>query len=203
MRYSKDVEDISDDCIAQFVQENAIDSFEDLYLEISNLAIKNICYENRRNAHLYKLILFADSCMINFPKNKFEIKTVITNNFLNDAVNPIFGDVVIHHSHVTDEIIDYPHNFYNKKMREALSLIPVFTHNLFSFDCFFVVKGIRFYVWRTKQLNIGGTNLTNVQYANMGDQFKFIETIKYYEQSLTSLALGATEFAKANIRQSC
>ena len=119
------------------------------------------------------------------------------------TLNPIFGDVVIHHSHVTGEIIDYPHNFYNKKVRETLSLILVFTHNLFSFDGFFAVKGIRFCVWRTKQLNIGGTNLTNVQYANMGDQVKFIETIKYYQQSLTSLALGATEFAKANIRQSC
>ena len=37
---------------------------------------------------------------------------------------------------------------------------------------------------RTKQLNIGGTNLTNVQYENIGSKVKFIDTIKYYSQSL-------------------
>ena len=141
--------------------------------------------------------------MINFPRSKFEIKTVIMNSFLNDTFNLIFGDVVIHHLHVTWEINDYPHNFCNKKVRETLNLVPVFTRNLFSFNFFFVVKGIRLCVWRTKQLNIDDKDLTNVQYANMGDQVKFVETIKYYQQSLTSLALSATEFEKANIRQFC
>ena len=45
--------------------------------------------------------------------------------------------------------------------------IPVFAHNFFSFDFFFVVKDITLCVWRTKQLNISRLNLTNVQYAKL------------------------------------
>ena len=88
-------------------------------------------------------------------------------------------------------------------MRENQNLIPAFTHNLFSFDFFFVVKGIRLSVWPTKQLNIGGNNLTNVQYANIGRQVRFIDTITYYQQSLSSLAKNTNETENINIRQPC
>ena len=37
-----EIEDISDDCIANFVEENEIDSFQDLYLEVANTRIKNV-----------------------------------------------------------------------------------------------------------------------------------------------------------------
>lgn len=50
-------------------------------------------------------------------------------------------------------------------------------------------------------LNIGGSSLTNVQYANIGNQVKLLETIKYYQQSLASLAASANEIEKANIRK--
>ena len=137
------------------------------------------------------------------PDNKFEIKTVVTKNFFNSVNDLLFGSYVIHHSHVTGEIVGYAHDFCNKKLRETQNLIPVFTHNLFSFDFFFVVKGIRLCVWRTKQLNIGGTCLTNVQYANIGSQVKFIDTMKYCQQSLSSLVKSAEENEIANIRNSC
>ena len=99
---------------------------------------------------------------MDFPQNKFEIKTVVTKEFFNNVRNLIYGGYVIHHSHVTDEIIGCAHDFCNEKIRENTYFIPVFEHNLFSFDFFFVVKGIRLCVWRKKQLNIGATNLTNV-----------------------------------------
>ena len=41
---------------------------------------------------------------MSFPGNKFEIKTVITNNFLNDIYNLMFADVVTI-SNFTDEIV--------------------------------------------------------------------------------------------------
>ena len=56
---------------------------------------------------------------------------------------------------------------------------------------------------RTKQLNIGGTNLTNVQYENIGSKVKFIDTIKYYSQSLSLLTKSADENEKRNTRKSC
>ena len=75
-------------------------------------------------------------------------------------------------------------------------------HNLYRFDFFFVVKDIQLCVWRTKQLNLGGTNLTNVQYADIGNQVKFIDTIKSYQQSLSSLVENASEIEKTNVRAS-
>ena len=74
---------------------------------------------------------------------------------------------------------------------------------MLSFNFFFVLKGIRLFVWRTKQLNIGGTNLTNFQYSNIGNQVKSIDTMEYYQKSLSSLAKNARELEKKNIRSSC
>ena len=130
---------------------------------------------------------------MDFPENKFEIKAAVTETFFKSVRNLLYGTYVIHHYHVTGEIVGYAHDFCSKKLRKNQSLIPVFAHNLFSFDFFFVVKGIRLCVWSTKQLNICGNSLTNVQYANIGCQVKFIDTIKYYQQSLSSLAKNANK----------
>ena len=86
---------------------------------------------------------------MDFPGNKFAIKTVVTKYFFSN----------VRKSHVTGEVIGYGHNFCNKKNKEYYNLIPVFAHNLFSFYFFLVLKDIRLCFWRTKQLNIGGTNL--------------------------------------------
>ena len=133
---------------------------------------------------------------MDFPNNKFEIKTVVTKKIFKSVRNLLYGSYVIHHSHVTGEIIGYAHDFCNKKLRKNQNLITVFAHNLFSFDLFFVVKRIRLRVWLAKQLNIGRTNLTNVQYANIGCQVKFIDTIKYYQQSLSSFAKNTSDIEK-------
>lgn len=52
-------------------------------------------------------------------------------------------------------------------------------------------------------INIGGPNLINVQYANIGSQVKFIDLIKYCQQPLSFLAKNADENEKENIRVSC
>ena len=168
--YSKEtkVGDISDDGIAEFIDEYEFESFEDLYLDIENTQVKNAKLENRKDFRLNKIITFVYSTIMDFLDNRFEIKTVVTKDFLSNVKDLIYGGYVIHHSYVTGEVIDYTHNFCNKKIRENHNLIPVFAHNLFSFDFFFVLKGTRLRVWRTKQLNTGSTNLTNGQYANIG-----------------------------------
>ena len=109
---------------------------------------------------------------------------------------------MINHSHITGKTKGYAH-FCNKMLRENQNLILAFVHNLFSFDFFFVLKGIRLCAWQTKQLNIGGNNLTNDQYANIGCQVKFIGTIKCYQQSLSSIAKNTNEAEKIDIRHSC
>ena len=184
--YSKesDAEDISDDCIIEFIKEYSFESFEDPFLETENNQVKNAKWEDRKDFKLSKTITFVYSSIMDFPQNKFEIKTVVTKEFFNNVRDLIYGGYVIHHSHITREIIGYAHDFCNKKIRENNNLIPIFAHILFNFDIFFVVKDVRLCVWRTKQLNIGGMNLTNVQYANIGNEVKFVDTIKYYQQFL-------------------
>ena len=50
-------------------------------------------------------------------------------------------------------------------------------HNFFGFDMYFLLKGIRLSVWETKDINIGGTGLTNTDFASISN-IKFIDTMK-------------------------
>ena len=60
-------------------------------------------------------------------------------------------------------------------------------HIFFKFDLFFLLKNIRLSVWRTKDINIGGKNLTDINFASI-DNFKFIDAMKYYQTSLGQLS---------------
>ena len=91
-----------------------------------------------------EVIIFVFCNFMDFSNNKFKIKSVGTKNFFKCVRNLLYGSHVIHHSHVTGEIKGYEHNFCNKMLRNSQNLIPVFVHNLFSFDFFFVLKGISY-----------------------------------------------------------
>ena len=56
-------------------------------------------------------------------------------------------------------------------------------------------------MWRTKDLNIGGSRLTNINFANLGSQVKFIDTMKYYLSSLGSLASTLNDIEKICIKK--
>ena len=53
-------------------------------------------------------------------------------------------------------------------------------------------------VWETKDINMGGTNLTNINYSTIGNA-KFIDTMKYYLSSLGKLASTMTKKEKSNV----
>ena len=59
-----------------------------------------------------------------------------------------------------------------------------------------MVKGYRASCWGTNYFNMGGSNLTTVNFANIGSQVKIIDTIKYYQSSLAAIATTATEDQK-------
>ena len=80
-------------------------------------------------------------------------------------------------------------------------VISVITHNLFGFDFIFFLKGITLNVWKTTNLAIGRLNLTNINYANIGGKVKFIETMKYYQQSLAKLTESMTDEEKDKIKK--
>ena len=62
------------------------------------------------------------------------------------------------------------------------------------------MKNIRLSVWRTKDINIGGKNLTDINFATI-DNFKFIDTMKYYQTSLAQLSETLSNEEKENFKQ--
>ena len=133
-----------------------------------------------------------------FPKTNFEIKTVTTSNLFEFIHNIINVKINLHHPHITGKIIGYVHDFLNLQVRENKDVIPCIAHNFFNFDMIFLLKTVRLSVWRTKDIHIGGKNLTDLNYASI-DKFKFIDTMKYYQSSLGKLSETLTEKEKDNI----
>ena len=109
---------------------------------------------------------------------------------------------VIHHSHVTGKIIGFAHEYYNWQTRENYYITPVFSHNQFRFD-FLFLKGIRPSIWETSGINIGGSNPTNVNFVLIKNQMRFIDTVKYFQQSLGSLADSMTDTERENVKKIC
>ena len=137
---------------------------------------------------------------MNFPTTKFdEIKTVSTPGFITALCRVINCKVHIHHSHVTGKIIGYAHDFCNWRVTENNYIIPLIGHNFLGFDIYYMVKGFRASVCETSSLNMGGTTLTNMNYANIANQVKIIDTIKYYQTSLANISNTATFNEKVNI----
>ena len=66
---------------------------------------------------------------------------------------------------------------------------------------FFLLKGILLLVWGIKDLNIGGSGLTNINFASLGSQVKFSDTIKYYLLSLGSLANTLDHAEKLRVKK--
>ena len=46
----------------------------------------------------------------------------------------------------------------------------------------FFIKGYHGTAWGAKDLNFGGTNLTHINYGNITEEIKFIDTLKYYRK---------------------
>ena len=59
-----------------------------------------------------------------------------------------------------------------------------------------MVKGYRSTCWGTKDLNMGGTNLTNVKFANISSQVKIIDTLKYFQTTLANSVATADDNEK-------
>ena len=65
------------------------------------------------------------------------------------------------------------------------------------------MRGLRAGVWRIKDINMGGQNPTDISFANIGNQILFLDTIKYFQQSLGGLANSLTVQEKSAISREC
>ena len=95
----------------------------------------------------------------------------------------------LHHSHITVKILGYTHDFCNMAVIERTTPdIPFIAHNLLGFDLHYFIKGYIASAWCSKALNVGGTNLTQINFGNITGEIKLIDTLKFYQKSLADLA---------------
>ena len=86
---------------------------------------------------------------------------------------------------MTGEILGYSHDFCNTiAIEKTRSEILFVAHNFSGFDIFYFLKTYIASAWCSKKLNIGGTNLTNVNYGIIENEIKLIDSLKYYQKSL-------------------
>ena len=124
------------------VQDFLVEYLDDAYYDPRELKknIENIQVSKKRSFGKRKTSLFPDkvtvflySKMIRFCETDKFNGTPISKRFVENLLEI---KNVIHHSHVTGEIIGYAHYYCNEKVRENYLKIPVVVHNLFKFDFF-------------------------------------------------------------------
>ena len=185
--------------LKRFIEKHfsEFDSFKHIKQDIETVEIKG--YSNSKipkfNLQLYA---FVYDKVMKFPFSKFEYETVTTTNLFTSVHRIINAKIHLHHSHVTGEVKGYAHDFCNWTVRENNDVVPCIAHNFFKFDMFFLLKGIRLSVWRTDDINIGGNNMVDINYAQI-DNFKFIDSIKYYQTSLAKLSETMSELEKSRV----
>ena len=145
-----------------------------------------------------QLYAFVYQRLMCFPTTKFECETVTTRNLFKYVHKIINVNINLRHSHITGKTIGYVHDFCNMQVRESKDIVPCIIHIFLKLDMVFLLKAIRLSVWRTKGNNIGGKNLTDLNYASI-DNFKFIDTMKYYHTSLGQLSETLSDREKENI----
>ena len=96
--------------------------------------------------------------------------------------------VHLHHSHITGKILGYMHDFCNLRVKEKIFQIPVIAHIVFGFNLYYFIKGYVASGWCSKELKIGGNNLTDINFSNIAGEIKFIYSLKHYPKSLAELA---------------
>ena len=55
-------------------------------------------------------------------------------------------------------------------------------------------------MWETTDINIGAKNASNLNFVAIGNQVRFIDTIKYFQQSLANLAGSMNKVEKQDIK---
>ena len=146
--------------------------------------IKNIDAgkKDKGEATKEKTIGYLYKSSINFlPNDKISGDFPLSAKFFENMIFIHKNKFVMHHSHVTGKIIGYAHEYCNLQTRENYYTIPAFAHNQFRFDFFLFLKGLRASVWETNEIFAGGKKPTDVNFAIVQNQVRFIDAIKYYQ----------------------
>ena len=179
------------------------DNFEDLKEAIVSVEVKYNAIIKIPKFTL-QIYAFVYQRLMDFPTSnsrfvKFE--TLITLDLFENVHRAINIKTHLHHSHVTGKIHGYAHSFCNMKVRENQRQFSCIAHNFFGFDMFFVLKGIQLSIWETQDLNIGGSGLSNINFASLSSQVKFIDTMKCYLSSLGNLTSTLDDVEKKHVEK--
>ena len=111
--------------------------FSEVYDAINDFKIveKHDDYGRKKN-HINKIIRFVYSHIMDFRRTDNVKGAIFSANLLDNVNCLIYSENVIHHSHITGDIIGDSHSFCNLKVRENKNQISVIAHNLFGFDFF-------------------------------------------------------------------
>ena len=186
--------------LIEFINENLpdVENFAELREKIEEMKVKST--KSKISKFSLQIYTFFYKEIMNFPLTDFETETFTTNNFFEFIYKLLNVKIHLHHSHITGEIKGYSHDFCNWTVRENKDVVSCIGHNFFKFDLYFLLKNIRLSVWRTRDINIGGNNLTDINFASI-DNFKLIDTMKYYQTSLEQLSKTATDKEKEKIKE--
>ena len=136
-----------------------------------------------------KIYAYVFDELINFPRSDINYETITTNKFFINVHPLIKVKFHLHHSHITEKIYGYAHDFCNTAVIEKTTPnIPFLAYNLFGFDLYYFIRAYIASAWCSKSLDIGGTNLTQVNFGNIAGEIKLIDTLKFYQKSLADLA---------------
>ena len=189
---------IYDDTLRAFLEEtcpaHAYD-VKQLIEDIKSFGIKN--FKSKIPKFSLQIYAFCYYALMDIPHHK----TVTTRNFFEKLYRILNYKIHYHHSYITDKIFGYAHDFSNWNVRENKTELSLIGHNFLGFDIFYMIKGYRASCWGTNDFDMGGSNLTAVNFANIGAQVKIIDTIKYYQSSLAAIAATASEDEKKMIKK--
>ena len=85
-------------------------------------------------------------------------------------------------------------------MEKSTSEIPFIAHNFFGFELVYFLKTYIASAWCSKELNIGGNNLTHANFGNISNEIKLIDSLKFYQRSLGELSSTLTSQEKAAVK---
>ena len=162
----------------EFVEDKfAGDEINEIKNTINKTEIKNALSTTHGNVSKLNLKIYAYVYheLVCFPRGNIDYETITTNKFLTNVHRLIRDKFHLHHSHITGKIFGYAHDFCNTTLVESTPEIPFVAHKIFDFDLFYYIKAYTASAWCSKKLNIGSTNLTQVNYGNISREVRLID----------------------------
>ena len=191
--------------VSYFIEENfAGDSIDELKNCVMQTEIKNALQSSAGLVPKFnlKVYVFVQDMLFYFPNSDIQYETFTTISFFINVHCLIKMKILLHHSHITGKILGDAHDFCNTKVTEKSAPdIPVMAHNLFGFDLHYFIKGYFASAWCSKELNIGRTKFTQINFSNITGEIKLIYSLKYQQKSLAELASTLSDEEKILVRK--